>query len=107
MVGGILGGIVCSKDGLKKWIWWMLISINLPNVVYVYLSFVQPESFIIISSLIAVEQFGYGFGFTAYMLYMIYISEGTHKTSHYAIATGFLATSCFLSGLWLQLFPHL
>lgn len=105
MVGGIFGGIVCSKDGLKKWIWWMLISINLPNVVYVYLSFVQPESFIIISSLIAVEQFGYGFGFTAYMLYMIYISEGTHKTSHYAIATGFMALGMMIPGMfsgWIQ-----
>jgi PAT family beta-lactamase induction signal transducer AmpG len=83
----------------------MLISINLPNVVYVYLSFVQPESFIIISSLIAVEQFGYGFGFTAYMLYMIYISEGTHKTSHYAIATGFMALGMMIPGMfsgWIQ-----
>lgn len=105
MIGGILGGIVCAKDGLKKWIWWMLIAINLPNVVYVYMSFMQPESFLVISSLIAVEQFGYGFGFTAYMLYMIYISEGTHKTSHYAIATGFMALGMMIPGMfsgWLQ-----
>ncbi|MDZ7764010.1 MAG: MFS transporter [Melioribacteraceae bacterium] len=100
MVGGILGGIVCAKDGLKKWIWWMLISINLPNAVYVYLSFVQPESYIIISSMIAIEQFGYGFGFTAYMLYMIYISEGTHKTAHYAIATGFMALGMMIPGMF-------
>lgn len=105
IVGGILGGIVSSRDGLKKWIWWMLIAINLPNVVYVYMSLVQPESFYLISSLIAVEQFGYGFGFTAYMLYMISISEGAHKTSHYAIATGFMALGMMIPGMfsgWLQ-----
>ncbi len=105
MVGGISGGIVCAKDGLKKWLWWMLISINLPNVVYLYMSLVQPESFVIISSLIAVEQFGYGFGFTAYMLYMIYISDGKQKTSHYAIATGFMALGMMIPGMfsgWIQ-----
>ena len=105
MVGGILGGIVCSKDGLKKWIWWMLIAMNLPNAVYVYMSFAQVDSFVVISSLIAIEQFGYGFGFTAYMLYMIYISKGTHKTSHYAIATGFMALGMMIPGMfsgWLQ-----
>lgn len=100
MVGGISGGIVCAKDGLKKWLWWMLISINLPNAVYLYMSIFQPESFITISSLIAVEQFGYGFGFTAYMLYMIHISEGTHKTSHYAIATGFMALGMMIPGMF-------
>ena len=100
MVGGVLGGIVCAKDGLKKWLWWMLIAINLPNIVYVYLSFTQPESYILISIMIAIEQFGYGFGFTAYMLYMIYISEGTHKTAHYAIATGFMALGMMIPGMF-------
>lgn len=105
MIGGILGGIVCSKDGLKKWLWWMLIAINLPNTVYVYMSLLQPESFYIISSLIAVEQFGYGFGFTAYMLFMIYVSEGEHKTAHFAITTGFMALGMMIPGMfsgWLQ-----
>ncbi|WKZ69183.1 MAG: MFS transporter [Melioribacteraceae bacterium] len=105
MIGGILGGIVCSKDGLKKWLWWMLIAINLPNTVYVYMSLLQPESFYMISSLIAVEQFGYGFGFTAYMLFMIYVSEGEHKTAHFAITTGFMALGMMIPGMfsgWLQ-----
>ena len=105
VVGGILGGIVCSKDGLKKWIWWMLVAINLPNAVYLYMSFAQPDSFYVISSLIAIEQFGYGFGFTAYLLYMIFISDGLHKTSHYAIATGFMALGMMIPGMfsgWLQ-----
>ncbi|MCF8242949.1 MAG: MFS transporter [Melioribacteraceae bacterium] len=99
IIGGILGGIAASKNGLKYWIWWMLAAINLPNIVYVFMSYTQPSSFVLISSMIAIEQFGYGFGFTAYMLYMIHISEGNHKTAHYAIATGFMALSMMLPGM--------
>jgi len=104
-VGGILGGIVAAKDGLKKWIWWMVIAINLPNLVYVFLAIVQPDSFWVITAGVAIEQFGYGFGFTAYMLYCIYISQGEHKTTHYAISTGFMALGMMLPGMvsgWLQ-----
>lgn len=100
ILGGILGGIVISKGGLKKWLWWMLAAINLPNAVYVYLSFMQPESFLIINSCVALEQFGYGFGFTAYLMYMIYISDGDYKTSHYAIATGFMALGMMVPGMF-------
>jgi len=105
VIGGILGGIAASRNGLKYWIWWMLIAINLPDVVYVYLSYLQPESLFTIGSLIAVEQFGYGFGFTAFMLYLIYVSDGEHKTAHYAIATGIMALGMMLPGMlsgWLQ-----
>jgi PAT family beta-lactamase induction signal transducer AmpG len=104
-LGGILGGLLASKDGLKHWLWWMLIAINLPNTVYVYLSAVQPESFFIVNLCVAIEQFGYGFGFTAYMLYMIYVSEGDHKTAHFAITTGFMALGMMIPGMmsgWLQ-----
>ncbi len=104
-LGGILGGFLASKNGLKYWLWWMLIAINLPNLVYVYLSFAQPESFFLISLSVAVEQFGYGFGFTAYMLFMIFISEGDHKTAHFAITTGFMALGMMIPGMisgWLQ-----
>ncbi len=104
-IGGILGGYVSSKKGLKDWIWWMLVAINLPNSVYIYLSSVLPDSFLIINICVAIEQFGYGFGFTAYMLYMIYISDGDHKTSHFAIATGFMALGMMLPGMisgWIQ-----
>jgi MFS transporter, PAT family, beta-lactamase induction signal transducer AmpG len=104
-VGGILGGIVAAKQGLKYWIWWMLIAINLPDLVYVYLSFTQSSNFFVVSSLVAIEQFGYGFGFTAFMLYLIYISEGDHRTSHYAIATGLMALGMMIPGMfsgWLQ-----
>lgn len=100
ILGGILGGILISKNGLKKWLWWMLIAINLPNVVYVYMSFFQPTSFILINACVAVEQFGYGLGFTAYLMYMIYISDGEYKTSHYAIATGFMALGMMVPGMF-------
>lgn len=99
MLGGILGGFVCSKKGLKYWMWWMLIAINLPDLVYVYLAFAQPENLYIINSMIAIEQFGYGFGFTAFMLVLIYISEGQYKTAHYAIATGIMALGMMLPGM--------
>ncbi|MBT32717.1 MAG: MFS transporter [Thalassobius sp.] len=100
VLGGILGGVVVSKKGLKYWLWWMVASINLPNAVYIFLSFVKPDSFYIISSAVAIEQFGYGFGFTAYMLYMIYIAEGPYKTSHFALCTAFMALGMMLPGLF-------
>lgn len=104
-LGGLLGGFVAAKHGLKYWLWWMVLAINLPNLVYVYLSYTLPDSFIIISLGVAVEQFGYGFGFTAYMLFMIYVSDGNHKTAHYAITTGFMALGMMIPGMisgWLQ-----
>lgn len=99
-IGGILGGIVIAKQGLKFWLWPMLLAINLPNFVYVYLSFTQTTNFLVINTMVAIEQFGYGFGFTAYMLYLIYISGGEQKTSHYAIATGFMALGMMIPGMW-------
>lgn len=103
--GGILGGLAAAKNGLRHWLWWMVLAINLPNLAYVYLSFAQPTNFFVISLCAAIEQFCYGFGFTAYMLYMIYISEGENKTAHFAIATGFMALGMMLPGMvsgWLQ-----
>lgn len=104
-IGGILGGIVVSRNGLKKWMLPMVFAMNLPNLVYVFLSFVQPQNLWIITSSVVVEQFGYGFGFTAFMLYMIYISDGKHKTAHYALCTGFMALGMMLPGMisgWIQ-----
>jgi MFS transporter, PAT family, beta-lactamase induction signal transducer AmpG len=104
-LGGILGGIAASRRGLKFWIWWMLIAINLPDLVYVYLAATQTSNFILINICVAVEQFGYGFGFTAFMLYLIYVSEGEFKTAHYAIATGLMALGMMLPGMisgWIQ-----
>lgn len=100
VLGGILGGIAISKSGLKTWLWWMLIAINLPNTVYVYMSYMQPTDIWIIYACVAIEQFGYGFGFTAYVMYMIYVSDGEYKTSHYAITTGFMALGMMVPGMF-------
>ncbi|MFW6267743.1 MAG: MFS transporter [Marinilabiliaceae bacterium] len=104
-LGGILGGIVASRKGLKYWLWPMALAMNLPNVVFVFLSYTTPQSMWLISGGVAIEQFGYGFGFTAYMLYMIYYSEGKHKTAHYAICTGLMALGMMVPGMisgWVQ-----
>ena len=105
VIGGILGGILVSRHGLKKWIWWMAIAINLPDVLYIYMAYQQPENTLVIQTLVAIEQFGYGFGFTAFMMYLIYIAEGHFKTAHYAIATGFMAMGMMIPGMfsgWIQ-----
>lgn len=104
-LGGLLGGYVASKQGLRFWLWPMVIIIHLPDAVFIFLSHVQPTSFLLINAAVAVEQFGYGFGFTAYMLFMIMISAGEHKTAHYAICTGFMALGMMIPGMfsgWLQ-----
>ena len=98
-LGGILGGFLISKHGLKHWIFWMAIAMKFPDFVYVYMASAQPESFLLISSLVAIEQFGYGFGFTAYLVYTMLYSEGKHKTAHYAICTGFMALGMMLPGM--------
>lgn len=104
-LGGIVGGIAASRKGLKFWIWPMALCITLPHLAFLYLSWFMPESLLLINIAVGLEQFGYGFGFTAYMLYMIYFADGEHKTAHYAILTGFMAMGMMLPGMiagWLQ-----
>ena len=104
-LGGLLGGFLAARNGLKYWLWWMVIAINVPDLVYAYLAYALPENLFTIHVCVAIEQFGYGFGFTAYMLYMIHVSEGEHKTAHYAICTGLMALGLMLPGMfsgWLQ-----
>ena len=104
-LGGILGGIAVSRHGLKRWIWPMVCAISIPDAVYVYLSYTQPDSLGIVNLCVFIEQFGYGFGFTAYMLYLIRYAEGKHKTAHYAICTAFMALGMMIPGMaagWLQ-----
>ncbi len=96
LLGGILGGLAIAKNGLKYWLWPMALAICLPNVTYVYLSFVQPTNFLVTNICVAFEQFGYGFGFTAFMMYLIFFSEGKFKTAHYAISTGIMALGMML-----------
>ncbi len=104
-LGGIIGGIIAAKGGLKRWLWPMAWSISLTCATFVYLAYTQPESLWVINLCVFIEQFGYGFGFTAYMLYLIYFSNGEHKTAHYAICTAFMALGMMLPGMaagWLQ-----
>ncbi len=104
-LGGIIGGFVAAKGGLKKWLWPMAWSMSLTCLTFVYLSYAQDHSLLTVNICIFIEQFGYGFGFTAYMLFLIYFSEGEHKTAHYAICTGFMALGMMLPGMaagWLQ-----
>ena len=98
LAGGILGGIFIARRGLKRSIWLMAAALTLPSFVYCYLSMAQPESNWIIGSAVGFEQFGYGFGFTAYMMYMMHFSEGKYKTAHYAICTAFMALSMMIPG---------
>jgi PAT family beta-lactamase induction signal transducer AmpG len=98
--GGLLGGFVVARQGLKFWLWPMLLAIHLPDAVFIWLAYAQPENIFAIGAGVAVEQFGYGFGFTAFMLYMICIARGEHRTAHYAICTGFMALGMMLPGMW-------
>jgi PAT family beta-lactamase induction signal transducer AmpG len=97
--GGLLGGYAISKKGLRWWLWPMVIIMHTPDVMFVYLSIFQPENLLFINIAVALEQFGYGFGFTAYAMYMIYISQGEHKTAHFAICTGIMALGMMLPGM--------
>lgn len=98
LLGGILGGVYSSRVGLKKSLWVMAGFMTLPCLTFVYLAMAQPSNVVIITIALCIEQFGYGFGFTAYMLYMMYFSEGEYKTSHYAVCTAFMALSMMLPG---------
>ncbi len=100
LVGGIVGGLTASRIGLKKALWSMAAALSLPCIVFVYLAVTQTSNFTLICSSIALEQFGYGYGFTAYMLYMMYFSEGEFKTAHYAICTAFMALSMMIPGMF-------
>jgi len=99
-LGGIVGGWMIARHGLKAWLWPMLLAIHLPDAVFLYLAYSQPASLAVIQLCIAVEQFGYGFGFTAYLMYMIYLARGQHQTAHYAICTGFMAMGMMFPGMW-------
>ena len=104
-LGGILGGMLVARDGLGRWLWPMALAINLPNLAYVWLAFAQPESLWAISLAVGFEQFGYGFGFTAYMVYCMVVARGDHQTVHYALCTGFMAAGMMLPGMasgWIQ-----
>lgn len=99
LLGGILGGIAISRHGLGKWMIPMALSLNLPNLLYIGLAHFQPENILFAGTVVVIEQFGYGFGFAAYMIFLIYLAEGLFKTSHYALATGFMAMGMMFPGM--------
>ena len=98
-VGGILGGIAISKQGLGKWMLPMILIMHLPILGFVLLAHFHPASVYYVYVVVILEQFGYGFGFAAFMMYLIYVAEGESKTSHYSIATGFMALGMMLPGM--------
>ncbi|MBT8237078.1 MAG: MFS transporter [Croceitalea sp.] len=98
-IGGILGGVLISRDGLKKWLLPMVLSLNIPNAFYAFLAITKTSSLTAVVTTVVLEQFGYGFAIAGFMVYLIYIAEGLSKTSHYAIATGFMALGMMLPGL--------
>ena len=98
-IGGILGGVLISRQGLKKWMLPMLISLNAPNALYALLAVTGTTEAWAVTGTVIVEQFGYGFGIAGFMVYLIYVAEGNSKTSHYALATGFMALGMMLPGL--------
>lgn len=100
LAGGILGGFMISRDGLKRWLWPMALSLTLPCLLYCILAMFQPVNFSFICLSIFIEQFGYGFGFSAFMLYLIYFSQGENKTSHYAFCTAFMALGMMIPGMF-------
>ena len=98
-LGGILGGMLAGRDGFKRWLWPMVVAITLPDIVYVYMSYAMPSNLILISTCLFVEQFGYGLGFTALTLYMLYFSKGTFQTSHYAFCTAISYLGLMVPGM--------
>ncbi len=105
MLGGLLGGFVIYRNGLKFWLWPMVIIMHVPDLIFVYLAYAQPENVWLICSAVAVEQAGYGFGFTAYTMYMIMVSQGEYKTVFYAMGTGIMALGMMLPAMasgWIQ-----
>ena len=99
LLGGIIGGVLVSRDGMKKWLWPMVCAITLPDVVYIYLSYTLESNLWIVSSCLFVEQFGYGLGFTVLTLYMLYYCQGKFRTSHYSICTGISYLGLMLPGM--------
>ena len=105
MLGGLLGGYAIYRNGLKFWLWPMVIIMNVPDLIFVYLSHALPDNVWLIGAALALEQFGYGFGFTAYTMYMIMISQGEYKTVFYAIGTGIMALGMMIPAMgsgWIQ-----
>jgi MFS transporter, PAT family, beta-lactamase induction signal transducer AmpG len=99
-LGGLTGGFIVARGGFGRSLWPMALAIHLPNLAFLFLAYAQPESRLLITAAVAVEQFGYGFGFTAYMLYCVYVATGRYQTVHYALCTGCMALGMMIPGMW-------
>ena len=105
VAGGLVGGLALARGGLRRWLWPMIVAMYLPNTVFIYLALAQPQNLAVIGAALTVEQFGYGFGFSAYLVFLMQFADGEHRTAHYAIGTGFMALGMMLPGLgagWLE-----
>ena len=100
LAGGLIGGWLVSRNGLRRWWWPMILAISLPDLVYVYLAYAQPSNMLIINSCVALEQLGYGFGFTAYSLFLVYFAKGEKSTSVFSICTAFQALGMMIPGMF-------
>jgi len=88
VIGGILGGLVVARWGLRKTFWPVAFLMHLPNLLYLWASYAHPSTWAV-RGVVFVDQFGYGFGFSAYMVYLQSVAQrGPFRTAHYAIATG-------------------
>lgn len=102
-LGGILGGIAVAQGGFRRWLWPMVAAITLPDALYILLAYFQPTGLAATAISLFVEQFGYGFGFTAYMLFLLHYSKGPSSTAHYAFCTGLMALGMMLPGMFAGL----
>jgi len=98
LIGGVIGGAIISKFGLKKTIFPLALALNLPDLFYVYMDYNQPP-IEWVYPLVSLEQLGYGLGFTSFMIYLMYVAKGEYKTSHYAISTGIMALGLRVPGM--------
>jgi PAT family beta-lactamase induction signal transducer AmpG len=99
-LGGIMGGFIAARDGLSRWLWPMALIMHLPNLAFLFLAYAQPDNLAVITAAVGIEQFGYGFGFTAYLLFSVYVARGKHETVHYALCTGAMALGMMIPGMW-------
>lgn len=105
LVGGIFGGFAISQWGLRRCLWPMVCAITLPDALYLVLAYFQPVGIVWPSVCICIEQLGYGFGFAAYTMYLLFFAQGESRTAHFAFCTGFMALGMMLPGFaagWLQ-----
>ncbi len=100
LVGGIVGGFVVAKWGLKKTLWPLALCMHLPILMYVWAAFARPEVWAL-AGVVTVDMLSYGFGLAAYLVFMMQVSQTTkdYQTSHYAIATGLMALGAMAAGI--------